>query len=245
MQKIFWLHIKKSAGQSTRKALAPYYVQIDRHHNAKSFIQAAPEEWNDILNNYRTPLGEYQFRRCLFAKTYLYKSSFEDMLKFAFVREPVDRCISQFFYLWRKTNPKSMQFWRQRLELFAKALRRPGRVPNISYDFDLFLEAIAACRSSTSHQVPFGLHFQTHTAAMWDDVVDHNGTVLLDYIWRLEDLDKGLEIVRAALGGPDGPSDSKTTRINQSKQTPLAVTKQQKRKIETLFAKDFELYEAH
>ena len=104
MQKIFWLHIKKSAGQATRKALEPYYVQTERKNNPKSFIQAPKEEWNDILNNFRTPLGPYQFRRSLFAQRYLYENEFEAMLKFAFVREPIDRCISQFFYLWRKQN---------------------------------------------------------------------------------------------------------------------------------------------
>ncbi len=244
MQKIFWLHIKKSAGQSTRRSLAPYYRQIDRHHNAKNFIQSPIEEWNDILNNYRTPLGDYQFRRSLFAKNYLYKDSFESMLKFAFVREPIDRCISQFFYLWRKTNPRTPQFWRQRLELFGKAVRNPGRLPSIGYDFDLFLDAISACRESPSSQSPMGLHFQTHTAAMWDDVVDESGTVLLDHIWRMEELAKGIASVREALGAESANSQGSVKRVNASQRTDFVPSGQHKKKIESLFSKDFDLYES-
>ena len=47
----FWLHIKKSAGISTRKLLQPYYKEVDRVKRPKNFIQSSPAEYNDILNN--------------------------------------------------------------------------------------------------------------------------------------------------------------------------------------------------
>ena len=61
MKQFFWLHIKKSAGQSVRKALKPYYVEVDRVLKPRNFIQANYNEYNDILNNYRINLGNYQF----------------------------------------------------------------------------------------------------------------------------------------------------------------------------------------
>ncbi len=67
----FWLHIKKSGGQTIRSLLKPYYREVDRDKKPKNFAQAEYGEYNDILNNYRFVLGEYQFKRCLFAKTFL------------------------------------------------------------------------------------------------------------------------------------------------------------------------------
>ena len=99
-QEIFWLHIKKSAGQATRAMLSPWYREVDRSKRPACFIQSERRDWNDILNNYRVPLGELQFKRCLFARTYLWKDDYAALFKFAFVRNPMDRCLSQFFYLW-------------------------------------------------------------------------------------------------------------------------------------------------
>ena len=105
-KQLFWLHVKKSAGTTTRSLLQPYYVEVDRDKKPKTFIQSTPEEYNDILNNYRVVLGEYQFKRCLFAKKYLYPEKWDDMFSFAFSREPTDRCVSMFYYLfWKDSGP--------------------------------------------------------------------------------------------------------------------------------------------
>ena len=101
MKKLFWLYIKKSGGQSTRKALKPHYIEVDRS-KPQSFIQAKEYEYNDILNNYRTPLGDYQFKRSLFAKNFLFKEEWDSIFSFAFSREPIDRCLSMFYYLFWK-----------------------------------------------------------------------------------------------------------------------------------------------
>jgi len=77
-------------------------VVVDCGKQPITFIQANPEQYNDILNNYRVVLGSYQFKRCLFAKTYLYPGSWHSIYSFTFAREPVDRCISMFCYFyWR------------------------------------------------------------------------------------------------------------------------------------------------
>ena len=238
---IFWLHIKKSAGLSTRQILKPYYVETDRTDQPKNFIQSDPAEWNDILNNYRVPLGAYQFKRTLFAKTYLYKDKFENLFKFAFSRNPYDRAISQFFYLWRETNPRKRTFWSHRLKLTEKAIRDFPALPTLSYDFSLFLDAIQACRGSQSNFDPYDLHFQTHTAAMFEDVSDENGTILLDKIWRLEDFETGIAEVFERMGALY--THKTAPRINTTKRQDFSLNKNHKQKIEALFTRDFDIYE--
>jgi hypothetical protein len=240
---IFWLHIKKSAGQSTRSMLSPYYKQVDRSQKPACFIQSDRQDWNDILNNYRVPLGEFQFKRCLFARTHLWKEEYDSLFKFAFVRNPIDRCLSQFFYLWRIKSGKRRTSGPYRTRFLAKMLR-PSEDPSpLNDEFDRFLDAIESCRNSDSNHAPFDLHFQTHTADMWSDIADFEDNVLLDKVWRLEDIVEGINHVRGLFG--DGPLEKHAIeRKNPSTRAPLVLTPKQRLQVEKLFAKDFELYES-
>ena len=234
--RLFWLHVKKSAGMSTRRMLGPLYTEVERGKKPACFIQSRPEEYNDILNNYRVVLGEYQFRRCLFAKKFLYPDDFDRHFKVAFSRNPIDRCVSQFFYMWHK--PGRKRDLKLRL-MMAKQRRFSGR---LEYNFDRFLAAIEEARQSESNSWPHGLHFQTHTAAMWPDIVDENDTVLLDCIYRLEDLTLGVNHIRETLDQPPLEPDN-SVRTNTSSKSAFAPSSDQVRKIEELFGKDFDIYE--
>lgn len=223
MDRIFWLHIKKSAGTTIRGLLAPHYTQVDRAKRPPCFVQGTEAEWNDILNNFRVPLGDYQFRRALFAKRFLYGEGFETYFRFAFARQPVDRCVSQFFY----------------------TVRNEG--DDLGANFDRFLEMIRECRDSDSNYQPYGLHFQTHTAAMWDDVVDDAGRCLLDRIWRLEDLPAAVRFIHESMGTPElaaaAEIDARALRLNANHKPEFTPSPDQVRKIEQLFPNDFDLYE--
>ena len=164
----FWLHIKKSAGISTRKLLQPYYVEVDRTRQPKCFLQASHDEYNDILNNFRVTLGEYQFKRCLFAKKYLYPDSWEKIFSFAFSREPIDRCCSMYHYLyWHDGNLK------HRLQHTIKRTLSTKKIQyNTMYAFDTFLDFCQQARTSPSIYTPIDNHFTTHTAPMFDDITD-------------------------------------------------------------------------
>jgi hypothetical protein len=95
----FYLHIKKAGGQSIRAALSGYYVETNRY-NTTPFVALPKKEWNDNLNNYRIPLGDYDYKRMLFAKNFLYsKKDFNNMFKFTIVRDPFERAVSSFLYL--------------------------------------------------------------------------------------------------------------------------------------------------
>lgn len=233
---IFWLHIKKSAGLSTRRMLGDLYHQTDRNMMPTGFLQAPKAEHNDILNNFRVLLGTYQFRRCLFAQTYLYPEDFDRYFRFAFCRDPQARCVSQFRYLWARSDPA--RFGAQ-TSLMTDRLVFDG---NPEKDFDRFLAAIAECRASPSNIKPYGLHFQTHVAAMSDDICDEAGKPLLDMIFRLEDLLPALNMVRVAFGRAPIPADQ-AAHVNRSRDTGFTPTPAQRNRIRDLFAADYEIYE--
>ena len=236
----FWLHIKKSAGITTRRLLQPYYVEVDRVNKPKNFIQAEPEEYNDILNNYRVVLGEYQFKRALFAKTFLYPRTWNSLCAFAFSREPVDRCISMFYYLYwqdlgRRKNAERL------IETIIKARSVKNR---ISYAFDSFLDQIEFSLTSDSIYSPLGLHFSTHTAPMWDDITDLEGNILLTEVFRLKDLIKGINKVFSLCNIEKCLEPSESIIENRTRnRREYYPNRTQIRRIEKIYSKDFEVYE--
>ena len=236
----FWLHIKKSAGLTTRSLLQPHYREVDRSRQPKSFLQAAPEEYNDILNNYRVPLGEYQFRRCAFAKKYLYPDSWESLYSFAFIREPVDRCLSMFYSLYWENDTLKNQI----KSIVEQSVKSRKLHLSTAYAFDHFLDLIRQSQDSPSIYIPRGIKFSTHTARMWEDIADDAGQVLLTSVYRLENLAEGINQVFEACGIEkrlDGPIQ----RVNKNpNRTAYRPNPGQRKKIQLLFERDFDLYES-
>lgn len=235
----FWLHIKKSAGTSTRMLLKPYYIELDREKKPANFIQSRPEEYNDILNNYRVVLGEYQFKRALFAKKYLYGNNWDSIYSFAFSREPVDRCLSMFYYLyWR-----DLGYYRNLKRSVIRSLRTGKSVFTKRSAFDVFLGLVSETRAVHSFYDPLGNHFSTHVASMWDDISDCDSNVLIKKIYRLENLVEGLNNVFEECG-IDNRIEKTNHELNRNARRGFyAPTALQKRKIEELYAKDFDIYE--
>lgn len=235
----FWLHIKKSAGITARRLLQPYYVTVDRLKKPKNFIQARPEEYNDILNNYRVVLGEYQFRRTLFAKKYLYPESWDRLYSFAFSREPTDRCVSMFYYLyWRNRGFLSNLIVRSERSIQERKL-----LVSTSYAFDAFLDRVYEARISDSIYSPIDNHFTTHTAPMWEDVTDLEGQLLLSRVFRLENLVDGINSVFERVG-VDKRLENNAVRLNENRaRRAFCPTKKQMSKIKSIYSHDFDIYE--
>ena len=174
----FWLHIKKAGGESFRKSFTPPYVQTDRRTNFKPFVALPREEWNDALNNYRIPLGEYDYKRMLFAKRFLYtESEFAGMFKFVIVRNPYDRAVSCWKYLSRQR----MTWCDVRKQLMKRS-------------FERFLRELPEL-----WETKWDRHFATHTAPMWGDISDEAGSSLMDHIVKLEDINEQIAFLNRRL----------------------------------------------
>jgi len=177
VRKFFWLHIKKVAGTSIRKALDDVYVQT---FQPTAFIALPKEQWNDNLNNFRIPLGEYDFRRMLFAKRFLYsQDEFDEMFKFVFVRNPYARAVSAWKYLissntrWKYLNKIIPQ--KKCFELFLKQLPYHWREKR-------------------------NRHIFTHTAPMYSDIIDKEGKLLVNHIGKLENIQKDFDDIYTQIG---------------------------------------------
>ena len=240
-ESFFWLHIKKSAGISTRRLLSPHYVEVIRGKKPENFIQSDPAKYNDILNNYRVVLGDYQFKRALFAKKFLYPDTWDRMYSFAFSREPLDRCISMFFYLFYE---KDLSLPRKVYKSYRNWKDHGRFSSSISREFDVFLDLVEQAHlDRSSSYKPRGLHFTTHTAAMFDDVTDHQGKVLLTEIFRLENLLVGVKKAHEVCG-LTFEHNGELVRSNRNETRPIfQPSNDQIRKIERIYSKDFEIYE--
>ena len=77
---------------------------------------------------------------------------------------------------------------------------------------------------------------------MWDDVTNENGNILLTSVFRLEAIEKGLNIALAETGSPRRVEAA--SKKNSSKRpSGYCPTRTQCLKIEKLFWKDFDIYE--
>lgn len=239
-KELFWLHIKKSAGQTVRQLLQPHYRLVDCTKKPKNFIQSTPAEYNDILNNHRVVLGDLQFKRCLFAKEFLYPDRWSQLYSFCLCREPVDRVISMFYYLfWKKNSLRSNLALSLKRSYASKRL-----ILRESYAFDVFLDTIVDAKFSDSIYKPLGLHFSTHVNSVWDDITDHDGRVLITATYRMEELKTALNSVFEECGIVSRISDSRAINNNQNtNKGGLKLRKDQKLKVRELYLEDFELYE--
>lgn len=169
----FWLHLKKCAGQSFRKSFSPPYVETDRSRKPPPFDQLPREEWNDAINAYQCDLGEYDYKRMLYVRDVLYsKEEFDAMYKFAIVRNPYDRILSAWKFLYRKRH------WHPSRYSYARFLRSLPRIWKSKWD----------------------RHVATHTAPIWPDVTDNEGNLLVDDLFRLEAMEEAIPIINARLG---------------------------------------------
>ena len=232
---LFWLHIKKSAGTSMRRMLQPFWFDIDSFDVLPGFLQVNPVYWNTLLNNPRTPLGDYGARRGLFASTFLY-SNWEQMFSFAVARNPTDRVVSMFFYKY--VTPFHSSWLRRRL-------RFSGSPFSLDRLFDRFLGIVEEVHASPSAFLR-NTDFAAHTAPMSPDVVDDGGRLLMTRIVRFETMLPSLQAIVEECGG----DPSRVTHAHEQKgrsrrsSRPFQPSTRQIEAITRIFGGDFELYES-
>lgn len=210
-----WLHIKKAAGQSMRTALGDSYVQTLRRVPTP-FAALPKEQWNDNLNNFRVPLGDFDYRRMLFAKKCLYED-FDARFKFAIVRNPFDRAVSCWRYLTKSVWRTSPRYWWARRS------------------FSYFLAMLPEVWESRSDR-----HIATHTAPMWPDICGENGELLLDFIGRLESINDDFRVVCEKLDIPFTPFPHVNKRQQRAAEYRQAYDRRTRASVERLFADDIQ-----
>jgi hypothetical protein len=222
-KKIFWLHIKKCGGTSFRQTFKDYYV-ITEKSNVRPFIALPKEEWNDALNNFALPLGEYDNKRMLFAKKFLYsKDEFNKMFKFTIIRNPYDRAVSNWKYLLKN----------QKL-ICRKTLYNPKKTI-MKYSFEKFLEEIP--NISKNHD----RHFYTHVLPYYPDITDESGNILLDYVFKLENIDEFIEKISKILN-VNNISFEHHKKNRETSEYRHYYNKKSKRLVEELYEQDIESF---
>lgn len=244
LNKIFWLHIKKCGGTSTKNILKKYnlYLPLASNKFAPSFIQSDKKNWNSILNNSRIYLGEYNFKRALFAKKYLFHNEWNSIYKFSFVRNPYERVISCFYYLYAKSNNFAYlekgcnmnNFYILKLLLLKKF--------SASYIFDYFLELVAF---SLKNQNCPTKHFSAHVARYYDDITDYSGQILLNDLFDIDNFVRSFKIIFNNLEIKNESFLNEKLIYNKNEDKNLfTLSKSQKLKIERIYEKDFDIYES-
>jgi len=216
----FWLHIKKAAGQSVRKCLGEYYKETNRK-NPLPFIALEKEFYNDTVNNYRVPLGDYDYRRMLFVKEFLYSpAEFDQMFKFAIIRNPYARAVSSWRYLTgNKTKWKMLTF------------------VNARKSFQVFLERLPYLwRKNVNRLVA------THTAPFFSDISDEKGRILLDYVARLETIQNDFNNICDRIGVPQVVFP-KVHRGKGGKEYQRYYSPQTRKLVEELYRDDIDVFE--
>jgi hypothetical protein len=242
----FWLHIKKSAGQSTRQALGPLYTVTDRQARVASIRDLPPAEWNDGLNNYRMKLGPQQFRRTEYARQLLWPDRWEQMMRVGFAREPVSRCVSTFSYLFDPQRGRHLRAYLTYL-LHCRIYPLHRRVVwSRASAFDAYLDTLAwqaSLRDGPDPAAPINLHFSTHSNPMSLDVLGPDGRLNLSHLIRLGSFEAGIDLCYREMGVAR-PDDTRNIRRNAGRaDAPYVPSARQRARIQTLYAADFDLYE--
>lgn len=179
LNNFFFLHIKKCGGTSLRSTLKNYH-QLNRKSTHGQFLLYQKKEYNDAINNYRINLGSYDNKRMLFLKNYLYtEKEFNSMYKFTIVRNPLDRIVSAYYYL----------FDQKQIYLKNKRLFR------MKFDFNFFINSLDYILIEKPDR-----HLYTHIAPFYNDITDESGNILVDDVFKIENIDSDFEVVKNKLG---------------------------------------------
>lgn len=231
----FYLHIKKAGGQSMRSFLKDVYRETNRF-NPKPFIALPKEEWNDNLNNYRIPLGEFTFQRTLFAKKFLYsQNEFEGMFKFTIVRNPYDRAVSCWKYITKYNSNSFKKLLKNNTKLISK---NPFSLFNQKIQFQIFLESLPWYWKYPNRN----LHSATHTAPIIPDISDENSQVILNFIGKLENINQDAYYIASQLNLENKHFPKVNSLNHQSANYQEFYNKTTRKLVEEYYGEDIEYF---
>ena len=231
-----FIHIRKAAGTSAKNLLMPHYVRLNiTKKNPPNFLQIDTTMWNALLNTPKCNLGPYIFKRSLFAKEYLYKESWNNIYSFSFSRDPIDRVISMYYYLFVKLN-------NQPLTVLREFIKNKKFLFSTTSKFDLFLDWVELIHVEKK---PHNINniFTTHTAPMAGDVSDEDNNLLLSKIFRVESFNKAIyEVYETNNLSTDLLHFNERKNVKNYRGS-FYPNESQLRRIQKIYHLDFEIYE--
>jgi hypothetical protein len=214
--KIIFIHIPKTGGTSIQKFLNLTFS--DEAPSKKEQIDYFKEQ--KIKFDYYHSTA-YQYKR------YVLKEYFERYFKFTFVRNPYDRCVSEFFYA-------------------NKGHKKRDITPSHAPWLDLKPKKDFSPTAFSNHLVEYTKQtkrYKSHRACQSHFILDENGNSLVDFIGKYEnlkeDLIKILDILKINKSIEELPHRYKNL-VEYDKSQYL--TPKNKELILNIFEKDFELF---
>jgi hypothetical protein len=165
-KKFLFIHVPKTAGTSIRTVLKPY-----RHKNLYHLGLFVSRPLS-FLAERKLPRRLPFHGKAIDAYERLPRDLFDELFKFAFVRNPWDLQVSGYLYVQR-SHPELLKGING-FESFLKWVHDPKRPPNYYLDNGRWLQS--------------------------DYLVDSNGRVLVDFIGRFESLKEDFEKVCRQIG---------------------------------------------
>jgi len=220
--KVIFIHIPKTGGTSIQK-----FLNLTLSNEAGS-----KKEQMDYFNEQKIDYA-YHHPSAYAYKKYVLKEYFEKYFKFTFVRNPYDRCVSEFFYAnkghLKRDIPRKRAPWvetpRTRFSIPKKDVS-PTAFSNYLVEYALRTKSYDSHRACQSHFI-----------------LDENGNSLVDFIGKYEnlkeDLVKIINILKINKCVDDLPHRYKNlVEYDASKY----LTPKNKELICNIFEKDFELF---
>ena len=164
--KFLFVHIAKTGGTSVRAALAPLRWKDPLY--IPQFVASRFSHWT----GHRIAVKLPRHAKIITAKEMLPKEFFDELFKFAFVRNPWDLQVSSYHHIRRE---------------------RPHLMAGHE-DFESFL------RWKLDPDRPYQYHIDTSIERQVDYLKDLDGTILVDFIGKYENLQEDFEEVCRRIG---------------------------------------------
>lgn len=224
-RKFIFIHLHKTAGESISDALVP--------HLAAGDIALGTGLKGELANawyNYRFKLQKHSGARKV--RHHVGADIWNGYLTFSFVRDPVDRARSLFFYY------EKMQALRRKTSLRNAMLVLPGMQFR---DSDKWpgMEAFRDSRSFSEfiRHPKFSPAF-IGTRRQSDSLCDRDGNVLVDVVGKFETLQEDFAEIAARIGLPQATLGHRNASRNRAKAVD-PVSPADRAHIEEMYARDY------
>jgi hypothetical protein len=226
--KFIFIHLHKTAGESVSEALLPYLASRDLVLGTGLRGELATAWYNS-----RYKLQKHSGARKV--RKYVGDATWDDYLTFSFVRDPVDRARSLYFYY------EKMQALRRERSVRNALLWLPGMRFRDSDNWP----GMQAFRESASFS-----EFIRHpkfspsyigTRRQADSLCDGDGRLLVDVVGKFETLQEDFAAIAARIGLPQATLGHRNASRNRTKAAD-PVSPGDRAHLEAMYARDYQLF---